>query len=159
MAHFTLSSREFTGQVPRQCVYDDFGAGGGNQSPQLSWSDAPDGTQSFLIVCHDADAPGPGGWWHWCAFDIPATVSELASGASAAGLPDGSKQTANSYGSRGYGGACPPPGDPAHPYLITIYALGTDRLGLAEDASPAMVLFTAAEHVLGKAGVVAYYAR
>ena len=159
MAGFTLSSKQFTGQVPKDNVYDGFGAGGDNHSPDLNWTDAPDGTKSFLIICHDTDAPGPGGWWHWCAFDIPASVSSLPSGASKTAMPEGSQQTLNSYGSRGFGGACPPPGDPAHPYVITLYALGTDKLGLGQDASPAMVLFVAAEHVLGKAGVTAYYGR
>ncbi len=159
MAGFTLSSKQFNGQVPTDNVYDDFGAGGNNLSPDLSWSDAPEDTKSFLIICHDTAAPGPGGWWHWCAFDIPASVNSLAANASQQGMPDGSVQTTNSYGSRGFGGACPPPGDPAHPYVITIYALKTDSLGLEQDASPAMVLFVAAEHVLAKAGVIAYYGR
>src|SRR5690606_42053971 len=28
-----------------------------NRNPQLSWSDAPIGTRSFAIVCHDIDVP------------------------------------------------------------------------------------------------------
>ncbi len=159
MAGFTLSSNEFSGQVPNQNVYHDFGAGGGNKSPQLSWSDAPEGTKSFMITLHDPDAPGPGGWWHWCAFDIPASVNELAANASQTGMPGSSVQVNNSYGSTGYGGACPPPGDKPHAYHLEIYALKTDSLGIGPDASPAMVLFVAAEHVLGKAGITAYYAR
>ena len=30
-------------QLPTEFVFDDWGVGGGNQSPQLSWSGAPDG--------------------------------------------------------------------------------------------------------------------
>lgn len=159
MAGFTLNSDEFTGQVPLQNVYDDFGAGGENKSPQLSWSGAPEGTKSYLITLHDPDAPGPGGWWHWCAFDLPAEVNSLDTDASKGGMPEDSFQTKNSYGSIGYGGACPPPGDTAHAYHLEIYALKTASLGLGADASPAMVLFVAAEHVIGKAGITAYYAR
>lgn len=158
MAGFVLNSKQFTGQVPKANVYHDFGAGGDNKSPDLNWSDAPAGTKSFLITCYDPDAPGPG-WWHWCAFNIPASTSSLAEGDSQQAMPSGTVEVRNSYGSKGYGGACPPPGDTAHAYHLTIYALSTDALPLDESAQPAMVLFMAAEHVIGKAGITAYYAR
>lgn len=158
MANFTLKSTEFHGQVPNQNVYHDFGAGGQNKSPQLSWENAPEGTESFLITCYDADAPGPG-WWHWCTFDIPATTSSLNTGDSTKAMPSGTVEVVNSYGAKGYGGACPPPGDAAHAYHITIYALKTAKLGLDNSAQPAMVMFMADEHVIGKAGVTAFYAR
>ena len=167
MANFTLTSPTFSGNVPLAHVYHDFRAGGENKSPALTWENPPAGTQSFLIICHDPDAPGPGGWWHWCAFDIPGTVRTLgedasagsAGSAGATGMPEGSVQIKNSYGSIGYGGCCPPPGDQAHAYHLTIYALGTQSLGLDANASPAMVMFVADEHVLGKAGIVGFYAR
>jgi len=142
MAGFTLSSKEFSGQVPMAHVYDDFGAGGGNQSPQLSWENAPEGTKSFLITCFDADAPGPG-WWHWCAFNIPTSANGLNTGDSKTAMPGGTVQTKNSYGSFGYGGACPPPGDAPHAYHIVLHALDIDKLDLDENTSPAMVMFMA----------------
>lgn len=159
MAGFTLTSKTFNGQVPLENVYHDFGAGGANKSPDLTWHNAPQGTKSFMITLHDPDAPGPGGWWHWCACDIPATVSSLKTGDSTTTMPAGTIEIKNSYGSHGYGGSCPPPGDEAHAYHLTIYALKTDSLGLDADASPAMMLFVAAEHIIGKAGVTAFYAR
>ncbi len=159
MAGFTLTSSSFSGQVPRAQVYHDFGAGGDNQSPDLAWNNAPEGTKSFMIICHDPDAPGPGGWWHWCACDIPAGVSSLPAGASTKSMPAGTIELHNSYGAVGYGGACPPPGDEAHPYHLTIFALKTEKLGVDAGASPAMMLFVAAEHIIGKAGLTAYYAR
>lgn len=33
---------------------------GGNHSPQLSWSEVPAGTRSFVITCHDPDVPSVG---------------------------------------------------------------------------------------------------
>lgn len=167
MAQFSIDSPTFKGNVPLDHVYHDFGAGGENKSPELTWENPPEGTKSFLVICHDPDAPGPGGWWHWCAFDIPVAVSSLDEDAGydpvirrdAKGMPEGSVQIRNSYGSIGYGGCCPPPGDQAHAYHLTIYALGTESLGLDENVSPAMVMFVADEHILGKAGIVGFYAR
>ncbi len=28
-----------------------------NRNPQLAWSDVPEGTKSFALICHDADVP------------------------------------------------------------------------------------------------------
>ena len=33
---------------------------GRNLNPQLAWSDAPAGTQSFALICHDPDVPSQG---------------------------------------------------------------------------------------------------
>ena len=55
-----------------------FGAGGEDVSPQLSWSGAPEGTQSYAVTVYDPDAPTASGFWHWAAFNIPADVTELA---------------------------------------------------------------------------------
>ena len=159
MPNFTLSSPDLKGQITKAQVYDGFGAGGDNISPALHWTDVPAGTKTLLLTCHDTDAPGPGGWWHWVAFNIPVGIDGLPTNASKEGMPQGSVQIKNSYGETGYGGACPPPGDSAHPYVFTLYALKSELSDVDENASPAMVLFVAAEHIIGKASIVAYYAR
>ena len=94
-------------------VYNGFGCTGKNLSPQLSWDKAPSGTKSFAITAYDPDAPTGSGWWHWIAFNIPASVNSLDSGASGNSMPAGTVESRTDYGSTGFGGACPPVGDKA----------------------------------------------
>ena len=154
--HFTLHSKDLHGQFAEKYVFNDNGCTGDNVSPQLRWTDAPQGTKSFVLIAHDPDAPTPGGWYHWCIFDIPADVTELPTGA-ATDLPDGVISAKVDFGFNGYGGPCPPPGHGAHAYHFTVYALSTDSLGLDEGATPSMVAFVLREHLLAKATLTAYY--
>ena len=159
---FTLTSNTLGGQATTREVFDGFGCTGANVSPQLAWTDAPEGTQSFAVTMYDPDAPTGSGWWHWLVFDLPATATELPAGAGSTapdGLPAGAVQSTTDYGAPGYGGPCPPVGDAPHQYVITVYALDTDSLGLPADATPATVGFTLGNHTLAKASIVAYYDR
>ncbi len=159
---FTLKSRDIGGQMTLQQILNGFGCTGQNLSPQLSWENIPSGTKSFAITVYDKDAPTGSGFWHWVVFNIPATASELKQGAGDASknlLPKGAVQGLTDFGQVGYGGPCPPEGDKPHQYLITIYALKTDNLGLDAKASPALVGFYLNANTLAKASIVAYYQR
>ncbi len=158
---FTLHSLDVGGQATLAQVFNGFGCTGENRSPQLSWSNAPEGTKSFAITMYDPDAPTGSGWWHWVAFDIPVDTKELPAGAgsSTSGMPAGAVQSMTDFGAAGYGGPCPPPGHGPHQYIVTIYALKTDKLGLDEKAGAAMVGFNLNQHMLAKASLVFYYTR
>ena len=69
---FTLSSKDLGGQTTKSQEFNGFGCTGDNESPQLSWENAPEGTKSFAITMYDPDAPTGSGWWHWLVFDIPS---------------------------------------------------------------------------------------
>jgi len=138
-------------------VFNSFGCSGENISPHLAWHNAPQGTKSFCITCFDPDAPV--GWWHWLAFNIPGTVSELASNAgSGKGLPDGAIQSLTDFGAHGYGGACPPEGE-VHRYIFTVYALSVEKLDLDENAMPGFVGFMAHMNALARAKLTATFTR
>jgi Raf kinase inhibitor-like YbhB/YbcL family protein len=123
--------------------------GGKNTAPQLSWSGAPEGTKSFAITCFDPDAPTGSGYWHWLAFNIPADVSSLDSGAGNDEEPAGGNSGFSDFGMNSYGGPCPPKGDPAHRYIFTVYALDVDQVGGASDKTTgATLVFSMRGHVL-----------
>jgi Raf kinase inhibitor-like YbhB/YbcL family protein len=88
--------------IPRR-----FTCEGENLSPPLEWTEAPEGTRSFVVLCSDPDAPS-GNWRHWAAYDIPADWTRLREGigADAKDL----KQAINDSGTAGYSGPCPPRG-------------------------------------------------
>ncbi|NRB40176.1 MAG: YbhB/YbcL family Raf kinase inhibitor-like protein [Pseudomonadales bacterium] len=133
-----ISQGEFMSKAQE---FNGFGCTGGDISPQLKWSDAPEGTKSFAITAYDPDAPTGSGWWHWQLVNIPSNVTELASGAGSTKkelAPKGSMQIENDYGSRGFGGACPPPGHGIHHYRYTVHALSVEKLALPENASGAL---------------------
>ena len=140
-------------------VFKGFGCEGGNESPQLSWSGAPEGTKSFAITLYDPDAPTGSGWWHWNVINIPASTNSISDNASGNGnLPKEAIEIKNDFGVAGFGGACPPPGE-VHRYVFTVYALSTDRLELPDDPSNALVGFMLNANMLDKASITAIYHR
>jgi Raf kinase inhibitor-like YbhB/YbcL family protein len=129
-----------------------FGGTGGNVSPDLAWTGAPDAAGSFAITCFDPDAPTGSGFWHWVVIDLPATTTRLPEGAgSGAGLPSGARQIRTDFGSAGYGGPCPPVGDHPHRYRFTVHAVALDRLPVADDVTAAVVGFQLSAHTLATA--------
>lgn len=97
---------------------------GKNRNPHLAWADAPAGTRSFVLICHDSDVPSRGDdvnqegrsvpadlprvdFFHWVLIDLPPAVNDIAEGefsddVSPRGKPGpqakhGSRQGINDY--------------------------------------------------------------
>src|SRR5438045_9649027 len=64
-ARFRLMSPDIrpNGPIAMEQVFNGFGCSGGNISPALGWSGAPEGTKSFALLVHDPDAPTGGAGW------------------------------------------------------------------------------------------------
>jgi Raf kinase inhibitor-like YbhB/YbcL family protein len=158
--NFTLTSDDVGGQFSIKQEFNGFGCSGENISPSLAWSDAPNGTKSFAITMYDPDAPTGSGWWHWLVFNISKTATNIVSNASALKvLPKGSVESVTNYGVSGFGGACPPKGDKAHRYVITIYALDVENLDLDASTNPAIVGYNLNAHAIQKSSIISYYGR
>lgn len=137
-----------------------FGAGGQDVSPQLSWSGFPAETKSFVVTCFDPDAPTGSGFWHWTVYNVPASVTSLASNAGAqdgAALPSGAGHLANDAGLPGYLGAAPPAGHGPHRYVFAVHALSVESLPITNDVSPAICGFNMFGNTLARATLVPVY--
>jgi Raf kinase inhibitor-like YbhB/YbcL family protein len=95
-----------------------------NRNPHLAWSDAPAGTRSFALICHDSDVPSRGDdvnqegkevpaslprvdFTHWILIDIPPAWRQIEAGSFSEGVvahgkpgpaaPHGTRQGINDY--------------------------------------------------------------
>lgn len=154
LAAFVLASSTFHAgaAMPKSTVYAK--CGGQNVSPELHWSGAPAKTRSFALIAHDPDAPAPGGWYHWVAYNIPASTHALSAGAV---LPSPSQLGKTSFGETAYGGPCPPPGKPHH-YNFTLYALDVGSVAGSHLTGPELkaAILT---HTLARTTVTGLYGR
>ncbi|MCE1239294.1 MAG: YbhB/YbcL family Raf kinase inhibitor-like protein [Azonexaceae bacterium] len=91
---------------------------GRNLNPQLAWHEAPAGTRSFVVLCHDPDVPSRGDdvnqegrtvpaslprvdFFHWVLIDLPATVNAIGEGEfSSTVVPRGKPGPQSLHGSR-----------------------------------------------------------
>ena len=148
------------GRIALGHVYNGMGCGGQNLSPALQWSNAPTGTKSFAVTMYDPDAPTGSGWWHWVMYNIPASTTSLADGAgNGRNAPSGSAQGMTDFGTKGYGGPCPPVGDKPHHYHITVFALKVDKLDVPGNATSAYIGYNLNANKLATARITGLYAR
>ena len=136
--------------IPRR-----FTCEGENISPPLQWSDAPEGTRSFVLLCDDPDAPA-GTWHHWAVYDIPSDVAEFAENA---GRITKMKQAVNDFCKTGYGGPCPPPGDGPHHYHFRLFALKVPKLEVPADATAAVIASNVNANRLAETELIGLYGR
>jgi len=54
------------------------------------------------------------------------------------------------FGTKGYGGPCPPAGDPPHRYVFTLYALKVARLDVPATVTAAFVGFNIHANTIAK---------
>jgi Raf kinase inhibitor-like YbhB/YbcL family protein len=163
VATLAISSSIFRdGQtIPMRAVLDQMGCTGQNQSPDLTWSGAPPNTKSYAISLWDPDVPSGVGFVHWLLFNIPAHVTSLKSGAgSQADAGVGATHGFTDFGFARYGGPCPPAGDPAHHYHLTVYAFNVERFAEFDATTTyAKFRFFTAPHLLATGEIVALFGR
>ena len=132
------------GSIPSEHTCD-----GADTSPQLAWTDVPDGVASFALIVDDPDARNFG---HWVLTGIAGDVMELPAGeGDSIGTPG-----RNDFGRIGWGGPCPPSGE--HRYRFTLYAL-SDPIEIAGEADASAVRDAVRGRTLAEATLNGVYAR
>ncbi|MFN2590888.1 MAG: YbhB/YbcL family Raf kinase inhibitor-like protein, partial [Actinomycetota bacterium] len=137
------------GTIPTRFTCDGPGI-----SPPLRWAESKP-AEEFVLVVTDPDAPG-GTFVHWTAYAIGQNADSIGEGQG----PAGAKQGQNDFGTAGYGAPCPPPGDDAHRYVFTVYALSMARTrGIPAGTSPDAVLTAISCCVQEQGSIAATYGR
>ncbi len=136
---------------------------GVDYSPPLAWEGAPEGTQSFVLICDDPDALRVAGrvWNHWMIWNIPAHIHQLPENVEKTDAPasvPGARQGMNSWPRLGYYGPMPPPGSGPHHYHFRLYALDT-VLDLPARAGRADLEKAMKGHILAEAETIGVYER
>jgi len=157
---FTLQSQDFTDNafLAKKFAGNNKSSAactGDNVSPALSWSNAPQGTQSFALLVTDPVGGKGLGVTHLVAYNIPATTTGFEQG----DLTQGKGYTGgkNSPGTQAWYGPCPPIGSGMHHYNFV--AIATDlppeqlKAGLTHDE----LVKQLKGHALGAASLVARF--
>ncbi len=145
------SAFEFGGKIPQKHTGE-----GIDISPSLEWTNVPEGTKSFAVVCHDPDAPkiesSNYGFVHWVLYNIPESVTSLPEGVAiyTTGI--------NDFQEEGYMGPMPPEGHGPHYYYFMIFALDQE-LSLAPGLSLWELFEKIEPHVLGMNRLIGEYER
>lgn len=146
-----LTSSSFSNNEKLPQKYSKELCGGKNVSPDLEWSEIPEGTKSFAIIAQDVDSRVRGGSYHWILVDIPSYRTSIATGEN---IPD-ARAMKNDYEQYGYTGPCPQYGE--HRYSFTIYALDTEKLDVSDNDLPKDIEAKAAYHAIETAKITATY--
>ena len=136
-----ISSPAFTENAKIPKIYSKLG---GNQRPPLAIDDVPADAKSLAIVCHDPDAPGRDGFYHWTVWNLPSKTTEITDES----LPAGAVEGITSWGRPGWGGPQPPFG--THRYQFYVYALDT-TLDLPSDTKPKELIAALTPHIISQA--------
>ena len=133
-----ISSPDFAdgAKIPKACTRL-----GGNRRPTLRIAGVPANAKSLAIICHDPDAPGRDGFYHWTVWNLPPETTEITGNT----LPNGAVEGITSWGHSGYGGPQPPFG--THRYQFFVYALNT-MLDIPAATKPQALSATMQLHII-----------
>ncbi|MDX1490676.1 MAG: YbhB/YbcL family Raf kinase inhibitor-like protein [Pseudohongiellaceae bacterium] len=154
----TLTSPAFEHESDIPLMYSAYGD---NISPELSWSNLPEGTKQLALIMDDPVVPMPQPFVHWVAYNIPASATGLPSAMPTDAMvanPDLKGMINGHSGLRrpGYFGPRPPADGKVHLYTFKLYALDSE-LNLAEGLNKDALLEAIDGHVLAMGVLVGHY--
>ena len=167
---FTLQSKTFSdGKMMPKKVANTKENGHGNPncvgenvSPELHWSNVPDGTKSLVMLMSDPEGRGGALVSHWVAYGIAPTVTGFAEG-EVSKPSDKYVGGKSQMGVGNYSGPCTPPNQMPHHYTFVLVATDFAPTDLAPGMSRDEVLDKLAapgqqpQHTKGVAGIVGLF--
>lgn len=117
------------GLMPPRCAGPGVGE---NVSPQLGWSDVPEGATELVLIMQDPDAPLPRPVVHLIAYGADPKRASFAEGALSSRAND-VRLGQGTFGKPGYQGPRPVPGHGPHRYIFQLIAV---KAPLRFDAPP-----------------------
>jgi Raf kinase inhibitor-like YbhB/YbcL family protein len=143
-----LASPDFSegSSIPERFTCD-----GEEISPTLKIDEVPQAAKSLLLIVDDPDAPR-GTFTHWLIWNLNPDLAEIMADTP----PPGAVQGVNDFGTRQYGGPCPPSG--VHRYYFRLYALDV-TLELAPKSKRKAVDDVIKGHIVAEATLMGRYAR
>jgi Raf kinase inhibitor-like YbhB/YbcL family protein len=164
---FTLQSTTFADgkMMPKKVANSQANAStnpncvGENVSPELHWSNVPDGATSLVLLMSDPEGRAPAGVSHWVAYGISPSLTGFAEGATSKDSDQyvGGKST---MGVGHYLGPCTPPGVTPHHYTFVLIATDFDPKELPPGMTRDDVIAKfgpAPAHVKGSTGLVGLF--
>lgn len=125
--------------------------------PLIDISEVPARTVSLALTVHDPDVPKDrrpsGNFDHWVLWNLPSHTGRIASADDHRGVVG-----SNTAGTNEWYPAAPPPGDKAHRYYFTVYALDT-MLELPESAGRSDLEAAINGHVIESAQLMGTFRR
>jgi len=148
----TTSAHSTEGTIPAK-----YGFSGTNISLPIEWQGVPAGTKSLAVFMYDLH-PIAGNWVHWAVINIPVTSTRIGEGASGtSNMPTNCIELNNDFGSKGYGGPCPPSGSGKHQYKTIVYALSSESINLSGSTSFTQFQSAISGKVLAQAEISGYF--
>ena len=131
---FQLTATGFATGTAIPLIHACAALGGNNYSPQVSWRNVPDNTDSFALIIDDETAPcgtDANACVHWNLFNIDASIDGLIEDVDPMTLVDANGASSavegiTYAGTNNYEGPCPPGGN-EHTYHFVLYALSDSQ--------------------------------
>ena len=131
---FQLTATGFVTGTAIPLIHACAALGGNNYSPQVSWRNVPDNTDSFALIIDDETAPcgtDANACVHWNLFNIDASIDGLIEDVDPMTLVDANGASSavegiTYAGTNNYEGPCPPGGN-EHTYHFVLYALSDSQ--------------------------------
>lgn len=137
--------------IPKKYTCDGEGI-----SPEASWEEVPEKTESFVLIMEGVDVPNRSNpLVLWVVYNIPGTVRAIASNT----VPEQAKVGINDLGKKRYSAPCPKPGSHKQRYRVTLYALDKTLVFLPDGITKEDLVKAMKNHILATAENIGFCER